>query len=119
MVVADAFQLLRSIRLSPDITIDVILLAPPWGGIDYSESEFDLRCMGAIGDAIELLKLALSVSRHAVMILPRNTKKKQLEEAHIETSVYCYVEDIFLWGKHKMTVAYFGPSFQKRLETRK
>ena len=115
MIVADAFQLLRNLVLSSESTIDVVLLAPPWGGIDYSDTDFDLRFMGSIGDAIELLKLALSVSQHVIMILPKNTKKKQLEDVHVDTSVYCYVEDIFLWGKHKMTVAYFGPSFQKKI----
>jgi hypothetical protein len=95
---------------------DVLVLAPPWGGSDYTaQQDFDLRTMIPSGDFFELIKLTRHVARNMVCILPKNTPKSQIEE--ICTSLLnncihpCLVEDVFINGKCKMTVVYFGLLF--------
>ena len=96
------------------ISIDVVILAPPWGGMAYAEKgcKFDLHTMFSFGDGFDLVELALRRSKHVVYLVPRNTHKKQFEELAAKFSVQCSVEDLYIHGKCKMTVAYIGPLFK-------
>ena len=62
--------------------VDVIVLAPPWGGPDYSALEqSDLRTMILSGDGVELAQLAAKCCKGGlVYLLPKNTSKEQLQE---------------------------------------
>ena len=101
----------------PGRMIDVVVLAPPWGGSDYSASKsFDLHTMIPTGDMYTLISLAAQIASNIICILPRNTLKSQIEEISltVDRSTHpCAVEDIYLWNKCKMTVAYFGLMFAK------
>jgi len=99
---------------------DLLVLAPPWGGSDYSaHAEFDLHTMIPSGDFFDLIRLARHYASNMVCILPKNTPKRQIEE--ISTSILnnklhpCTVEDIFINGKCKMTVVYFGLLFANKV----
>lgn len=126
MICANAYDILRvlSAPSAPGLLsepgkdsrpVDVVILAPPWGGPGYlQEAFFDLRTMVTSGDGIELALCAWQSCRNIVYLLPRNTRKSQLRELAILLGVRdCefVVEDVYLNKKLKMTVAYFGPLF--------
>lgn len=104
-VCCDAYHLLRNWNHSG---IDIIMLAPPWGGVDYTSSKFDLHTMIGGGDGIELVEIAASICRNIVYIIPRNTPGTQLSEIAKRTGLHYRVERIYLHDKHKMNVVYFG-----------
>ena len=84
IVMADAFDILRGklLQLRPLSPVDVILLAPPWGGMEYAERgrSFDLHTMFSFGDGFDLIGLALSICKNVVFLVPKNTHKVQFEE---------------------------------------
>ena len=94
--------------------MEVIILAPPWGGVDYNCDgiDFNLHTSISVGDGFDLVELSLKICDHIVYLVPKNTPKRQFEEMSAKFNVYCGVEDIFLHGKCKMTIAYIGPKFR-------
>ena len=128
-VAADAYLVLKGMLSYRDIgdsvstqvlrniaRFDVALLAPPWGGLEYSAEEyFDLHTMMPCGDFYDLVDLTKDVADNIICILPRNTAKKQIEEISLDlldSAKYpCVVEDVYLWKKFKMTIVYFGLLF--------
>jgi trimethylguanosine synthase len=115
-IVCDAFDLLRQRLLAPSARegLDVVLLAPPWGGMNYADKgcNFDMHTMFSFGDGFDLIELALNVCPNVVLLVPKNTHKTQFEELTAKFKVNCNVEDFYLHGKCKMTVAYIGPAFK-------
>lgn len=92
--------------------IDMIFLAPPWGGPDYTQADsFDLRTMLPSGDGFSLMRLAASVCDHLVLMIPRNTSRKQLRVLQTHIGLPCIVEEVYLYKKLKMKVVYFGNLF--------
>jgi len=87
--------------------IDLILLSPPWGGIDYAVGKFNIRDFPS-GDGIELIEKALAVCSNIVCIFPRNSVNNQLKDLTKKFNTSCYAEDIHLYGKQKMKIYYFG-----------
>ena len=116
LCVADAKVLLNGSLMNRSRSIDVVLLAPPWGGINYTESAINLESFGEIGNLVEMVKVSLCPigARGVVLILPKTTHKTQFERMSKLCNFKVYVEDIYLWGKLKMTVAYIGPMFQNK-----
>lgn len=100
------------LQSSTQQSIDIIFLAPPWGGPDYRNSQsFDLRTMIPSGDGFELVKLAASICDHIVLMIPKNIFKKQFKELQKYVSLPCVVEEVCLHKKLKMKVVYFGKLF--------
>jgi hypothetical protein len=92
--------------------VDVIILAPPWGGINYSaQAKFDLDKMITCGSGLELLALAAGVCNNVVYLLPRNTNKKQLRQLATILDIPCRIENVYIHDKCKMMVVYFGTLF--------
>ena len=57
---------------------DVVLLAPPWGGVDYSKKEvFRLEDLPAGLDGRELFAMARKLTKNVVFLLPRNPSAGQ------------------------------------------
>jgi hypothetical protein len=124
---------------APDTCADLIVLSPPWGGPEYIESSiFDLSTLPS-GSGVDLLILALRKSRHCCAVLPRTVTFKQLrriiraayrarhkislqegggdacEDVRTAGSEWLHdylVEDVYLYGKCKVTVLYVGPGFR-------
>lgn len=111
--VSDAYSLLTSIS-GAGRAADVVILAPPWGGHGYGDVSFDVATMIPTGDGFELLARALSAAPNVVYLLPRTTHQTQFEEMSRRFQRGCVVEDIRLWGKRKMCVAYVGPAFNTK-----
>ena len=86
---------------------DVIVLSPPWGGMDYDVGHFDIKNFPS-GNGYELIKLALSVCSNIVCIFPRNTINKHMKDFAKKMNTTCFVEDVQLYGKKKMKIYYFG-----------
>ena len=89
--------------------IDIIVLSPPWGGIDYltDTKTFNIRNFPS-GDGYKLIELALNVCSNVVCIFPRTTKNKPLKDFAKKLKTKCFVDDIHLYGKQKMKIFYFG-----------
>ena len=108
---------LDSREKNPLPKVDVVILAPPWGGPDYNVCKhFDMRTGFPSGDGLELIKLALRVSENVICIFPKNLSKQQLKEFITEQGDLngcCYVDEIFLYQKHKMSVIFFGALFMQ------
>lgn len=63
------------------------------------------------GDGVELINLSLKVCKNIICIFPRNICKQQIRKLSSDNNIDCLIEDIHLFGKHKMTIIYFGPLF--------
>jgi predicted RNA methylase len=99
-----------------DGLVDIIVMSPPWGGPQYKdENVFLMRSMLSCGDGngIELIKLSLSVCPNLVLILPRNISKREF--GHIKSLVQlpCVIEEVYMHGKHKLSIVYIGHLFAK------
>lgn len=102
----------RHSRVSSNLPLDIIILAPPWGGPSYTEEEsFDIQTMISSGDGLVLGQLGLRCAHNVVYILPKHTLRWQLRAIAARGSVSLLIEDIYLHGKLKLLVAYFGPLF--------
>lgn len=87
---------------------DVILLAPPWGGVDYIQKEvFALEDLPPGLDGRKLFQLARKTTKNIVFILPRNVDRKQLASLGDPGEVVELVEGR-IEGNVKMVIAYFG-----------
>lgn len=87
---------------------DVVLLAPPWGGVDYSKKEvFRLEDLPAGLDGRELFALARKLTKNVVFLLPRNVDRRQVAELGDEGEVVEVVEGM-IDGVVKMVIVYFG-----------
>jgi trimethylguanosine synthase len=91
---------------------DVIILAPPWGGPDYSQvKHFDLRTMLPSGCGIELVGLAAKhiVKEHCTIvgILPKNTQQIQIQEIFQLYGLLCEIDRVHLGDALKLQVIYF------------
>ena len=115
-VCADAYDVLKSLipPANPDGTpgvskVDAVLLAPPWGGPDYSAyDQFDMSTGFPSGDGLELIKLAYKVSKNVICVFPKNIIETQVDELMVELEAECRVEEIFMYKKHKLSIIYFG-----------
>jgi len=94
------------------VKADVVVLSPPWGGMDYmgGGAEYDLYNMEPPLDAV--LKQAFALADNAVVLLPKNTSSRHIRElgsmfgvARIE------VEEHFLNNGCKSIAVYFGDGF--------
>lgn len=85
-----------------------MLLAPPWGGVDYSKKGvFRLEDLPAGLDGTMLFTMARAVTKNVVMLLPRNIDRRQVAELGEEGEVVELVEGM-VDGVVKMVIAYFG-----------
>ena len=101
----------HAIMMNSD-TLDVIFLAPPWGGPSYINLQsFDLRTRLPSGDGFLLVEKALKICPNVVLMIPRNTSHKHLQKLSKHVKKSCIVEEVYLYYKHKMTVVYFGDAF--------
>ena len=128
-LVADAYDVLematKSLNsLTTESLIDIIVLAPPWGGPDYSLTKnYDLRADVTSGDGIELVAKAAKICRNIIYILPKNIQQLQIQEICKLNNLPCFIETIYLHNVPKMKVIYFGELFnpkknlKRKLET--
>lgn len=98
---------------------DIVILAPPWGGPEYSEkSDYSLRSDITSGNGIELVELASRLCSNIVYIIPKNTSLAEIKESASISQLPHVVEDVFLHGKLKLKVVYYGSilvdSFEKK-----
>ena len=63
------------------------------------------------GDGVELAKKARAHANNIIYILPKNVNLSQIKELVKLTKLDCLLEKLYLNGKLKMLVAYFGPRF--------
>lgn len=118
-VCADAYHILDSFisETGPSDTycnagVDIVLLAPPWGGPSYCLSKFfDMQTDFPSGDGLELVVRAAKVSKNIVCVFPRNIMKQQVMEMMVAIDSSCRIEEVYLYGKHKLSILYFGPMF--------
>ena len=115
-VCADAYDVLNSLiphaepNGSPGVSkVDAVLLAPPWGGPDYSAyGQFDMSTGFPSGDGLQLIKLAYKVSKNVICVFPKNIIRSQVHHLMMELQAKCRVEEIFMYNKHKLSIIYFG-----------
>ena len=87
---------------------DVVLLAPPWGGVDYNKKEvFRLEDLPAGLDGRELFATARKLTKNVVFLLPRNVDRRQVADLGDEGEVVEVVEGM-IDGVVKMVIVYFG-----------
>lgn len=122
---------LQEHRTQRSALFDVVMLAPPWGGMDYTDrtGKYDLRTL-PIGDFFCWVLVASLVAENLICLLPRNVRKQQLQELYLllrdayatpndltgpekETTTIaplfpCAVENLCVWQKCKMCAVYFG-----------
>ena len=114
-ITCDIYDFIRTNSRSKNI--DLVILSPPWGGIDYASDIFDMRRHISSGDGIELAQLVTSnICENIVYLLPKNLLYAQIYELQMALGSACLVESIHLFGKLKMIVLYLGPMFRSKRE---
>ena len=87
---------------------DVVLLAPPWGGVDYSQKEvFHLNDFPSGLNGKLVFETARQVTRDVVFVLPRTIDRREVAELADEGEMVEFVEGS-VDGHVKMVIAYFG-----------
>eukprot|EP01091_Cochliopodium_minus_P010034 TRINITY_DN2606_c0_g3_i1.p1 TRINITY_DN2606_c0_g3~~TRINITY_DN2606_c0_g3_i1.p1 ORF type:complete len:344 (-),score=114.96 TRINITY_DN2606_c0_g3_i1:143-1174(-) len=89
-----------------DKEIDIVFLAPPWGGISYMEYDCFFLNMMPI-DGIKIFEAALPISKNIAYCLPKNINSKDLINLAGEDGV-CEVNVCKIRNKNVFVVAYFG-----------
>ncbi len=69
---------------------------------------FELRSMITCGNGQELIQLSSMMCRNLVYIIPKNTSLSEIELIAKSVDLKFRVEDIYLHGRLKMKVVYFG-----------
>jgi trimethylguanosine synthase len=90
---------------------DIVYLAPPWGGPDYSDmGKFDLKDSIDGLDVVEVFRLARRVTENLCMLLPKTTEPQQIREM-MESSgglMPCEIERNYIDGFLVSLSVYFG-----------
>jgi hypothetical protein len=107
----DAYDLLTQLKETKQF-IDIVLLAPPWGGVNYHSQDFDLETMLTSGSGIDLVQRASKISSKIILLIPKNTKLNQLFAIAELIALPMRVQKVALHGKVKMLVVYYGEFFQ-------
>ncbi|DAZ96301.1 TPA: hypothetical protein N0F65_008334 [Lagenidium giganteum] len=99
----------NSLEILPTIRADAVFLSPPWGGMNYNRTCFQLDDMVLDGNATgtTLFQLARQVTRNIAYYLPKTTPEGALEALGDEDEhVEC--EFIHLNRQLKVVTAYYG-----------
>ena len=92
---------------------DVVLLAPPWGGVDYTSKDiFSLSDFPEGLNGREMFSLARKVTRNVVYVLPRTVDRREVALLADEGECVEFVEGS-VDGHVKMVIAYFGALVQQ------
>ncbi len=67
------------------------------------------------GDGVDLIGKTSKLCRNIVYIIPYNTKIEDIQESADRCGLEVMVEDIYLYAKLKLRVAYYGEKFAKLL----
>ena len=111
---ADAYDIITQLEQGT-LVADLILLAPPWGGMHYLKHKtYDIRSMISSGDGIDLIQRVSTVVKNIIYLLPRNIANGQINEMRLCTGMHCRVDNVFLYKKCKMVVLYFGDLFKSK-----
>ena len=111
-IVGDSALLLKGLA-GRRPTVDVVCLAPPWGGPDYLYAPvFDLERLCCPLSGSQWLKLAKSVADSVVLLVPRTTLDGQI--AAIGDGGFVEVEEVAINYKVKMKVGYYGEKLFRR-----
>lgn len=102
-----------SMKLLPQLRGDVVLLAPPWGGVDYGKKEvFGLDDFPAGLNGRTVFRLARKVTKNVVFVLPRTIDRKEVASLAEEGEMVEFVEGC-VEGKLKMVIVFFGDLVRK------
>ena len=105
-----------STKLLPSMKADVVLLAPPWGGVDYAKKEkFHLSDLPEGLDGSFLFGLARKVTRNVVFVLPRTIDRREVAELADPGEMVEFVEG-YVDNHLKMVIVYFGDLAQQGTE---
>lgn len=97
--------------------IDIVFLAPPWGGINYSGDEAYSVFSSVTPDITEIMKKTLDFSKKFILCLPRNIDVDEILGLIVDSFEYksmisersaVEIEKIFINNKFKMNLIYFG-----------
>lgn len=99
------------------VKVDLVFVAPPWGGPDYiNRPDYSLH-EGVTPNITLILEKAFEISDNIVMLLPRNIQLEELAdlfgeyfEKHNQKPQRCFmeIEEILITGKPKEIAVYFG-----------
>ena len=102
-----------STKLLPSMKADVVLLAPPWGGVDYSKKEeFHLSDLPEGLNGSYLFQIARRVTRNVVFVLPRTINKREIALLADPGEMVEFVEG-YVDNHLKMVTVYFGELVQQ------
>lgn len=97
--------------------IDIVFLAPPWGGINYSGDEAYSVLRSVTPDITAIMKKTLDFSKKFILCLPRNINVEEIlglivdsfeEKSQMSERASVEIEKVFINNKFKMNLIYFG-----------
>lgn len=87
--------------------VDIIFIAPPWGGPDYNEKEIcDMSNLGGISIK-DLFEISLKITNKVILCCPRNCDPEQVARFG-GVDMKCEIEEAIIKDKCKMITAYYG-----------
>lgn len=101
----------------PNPKVDLVFIAPPWGGPEYTSNPNYSLYEGITPAIDEIIKKAFEISENIVLLLPRNTNITELADIfgdYLEKynqkpqRMFMDVEQIKVKGKIKEIAVYFG-----------
>lgn len=105
----------------PNLKADIIFIAPPWGGPDYTDEEYcDMSNLCGI-NIQELFKIVFNITKKVILLCPRNCDVLQVAKFGGINIVFiiitiiqkCEIEEAYINNKCKMITAYYGDLVNK------
>ena len=97
-----------AVKLLPSLKADVVLLAPPWGGVNYKKKEvFHLEDLPVGLEGQFLFSLARKITKNVVFVLPRMIDRREVASLADPGEMVEFVEG-FVDGHLKMMIVLFG-----------
>lgn len=90
---------------------DIVFLAPPWGGIDYSKNRGYSPLKSVTPDLFRIIEHSLTLSPNLVLLLPKNTELADFAELFdkVLTKMKAYLIGLFLISARNGVWEQFGP----------
>ena len=97
--------------------VDVVFLAPPWGGIEYSTEEDYSLIKSVRPNIMNIMEKTWSLTEKVILCLPRNINVEEIVGILVESAeksgskierASVEIEKIYLNNKFKLNLVYFG-----------
>ena len=106
---------------------DIIFLSPPWGGMDYKNSDYYSLKEWVYPDIEKILETSLNISDNIILFLPKNIEIEELmilifqtfeklkisKGKEFDSTLFCDIQVLISANKTKALLILIGDLFNK------